>query len=72
MNPAGQPDAHVYNNVFIMKENVPFIRPGMGGGPMIVPESLLLTCSRQIVFCHVLKPLLLSAHFPDLRTSDLL
>ena len=41
MNPAGQPDAHVYNNVFIMKENVPFIRPGMGGGPMIVENNII-------------------------------
>lgn len=41
MNPAGQPDAHVYNNTFYVKEGIDFIRTNMGGGPMVVENNII-------------------------------
>lgn len=41
LNPAGAPDAHVYNNTFIMKEGVDFIRSGMGGGGMLLENNII-------------------------------
>ena len=41
INPAGNPDAHVYNNVFYVKEGVPFIRSGMSGGNMTVENNII-------------------------------
>ena len=41
INPAGQPDAHVYNNTFYVKEGIDFIRTNMGGGPMVVENNII-------------------------------
>ena len=41
INPAGQPDAHVYNNTFFVKEGIDFIRTNMGGGPMVVENNII-------------------------------
>lgn len=41
MNPAGNPDAHVYNNTFIIKEGVDFIRTNMAGGGMVVENNII-------------------------------
>ena len=41
MNPAGNPDAHVYNNVFYMPEGVDFIRSNMSGGYMVLENNII-------------------------------
>lgn len=41
INPAGQPDAHIYNNTFYVKEGIDFIRTNMGGGPMVVENNII-------------------------------
>ncbi|WP_103981231.1 right-handed parallel beta-helix repeat-containing protein [Helcococcus massiliensis] len=41
INPAGNPDAHVYNNTFYVKEGVDFIRTNMGGGRMVVENNII-------------------------------
>lgn len=41
INAPSQPDAHIYNNVFYVKEGVPFIRPGMTGGVMNVENNII-------------------------------
>ena len=41
MNPAGNPDAHVYNNTFYVKEGVDFIRTNMGSGKMVVENNII-------------------------------
>ncbi len=41
LNPAGNPDAHVYNNVFYMPEGVDFIRSGMSGGYMTLENNII-------------------------------
>ena len=41
INNAGNPDAHIYNNVFYIKEGVPFTRKGMSGGGMVVENNII-------------------------------
>lgn len=41
INPTGNPNAHIYNNVFYIKENIDFIRSGMSGGAMTVENNIL-------------------------------
>lgn len=41
LNPAGNVDAHVYNNVFYMGEGVEFIRTGMSGGSMTLENNII-------------------------------
>lgn len=41
MDIAGNPDAHVYNNVFYMKEGVPFVRQRNNGGNMVVENNII-------------------------------
>ncbi len=41
MDIAGNPDAHVYNNVFYMKEDVPFVRQRTNGGNMVVENNII-------------------------------
>lgn len=41
INPAGNPDAHVYNNTFYIKEGVDFIRTNMAGGKMVVENNII-------------------------------
>lgn len=41
LNPAGAPDAHVYNNTFIIKEGVDFLRTGMTGGGMVLENNII-------------------------------
>ena len=41
LNIPGNPDADIYNNVFYMKEGVPFIRPGMAGGTAVVRNNII-------------------------------
>ena len=38
---AGNPDAHIYNNVFYMKENTPFIRQRTNGGNMVAENNII-------------------------------
>ena len=41
LNIPGNPDSEIYNNVFYMKEGVPFIRPGMTGGVADVKNNII-------------------------------
>lgn len=41
MDIAGNPDAHVYNNVFYMKEGVPFVRQRTNGGNMVAENNII-------------------------------
>ena len=41
INPVQNPNAHIYNNVFYVKEGVPFIRSGMSGGNMTVENNII-------------------------------
>ena len=41
INPAGNPDAHVYNNTFYVKKGIDFIRTNMGGGKMVVENNII-------------------------------
>ena len=41
LNPSFNVDAHVYNNVFYMKENVDFIRTGQTGGNMVLENNII-------------------------------
>lgn len=41
MNPAGNPDAHVYNNIFYMPEGVDYIRTNMSGGYMKLENNII-------------------------------
>ncbi len=41
MDIAGNPDAHVYNNTFYMKEGVPFIRQRNNGGYMVAENNII-------------------------------
>lgn len=41
INPCGNPDAHIYNNVFYVKEGIPFIRNNMSGGAMKVENNII-------------------------------
>ena len=41
MNNAGNPDAHVYNNTFYIKEGVDFIRDNMNGGGMVLENNII-------------------------------
>lgn len=41
MDIAGNPDAHVYNNTFYMKEGVPFIRQRTNGGNMVAENNII-------------------------------
>ncbi len=47
INPTNNPDAHIYNNVFYVKEGVPFIRPGMSGGNMVVENNIIYNSGEQ-------------------------
>lgn len=47
INAPSQPDAHIYNNVFYIKEGVPFIRPGMTGGVMNVENNIIYYTGEQ-------------------------
>lgn len=47
MNVPSNPDAHVYNNVFYIKEGVPFIRPSMTGGAMTVENNIIYYCAEE-------------------------
>ena len=41
LNIPGNPNAEVYNNVFYIKEGVPFIRPNMAGGVATVKNNII-------------------------------
>lgn len=41
MDIAGNPDAHVYNNVFYMKEGVPFVRTRNNGGNLTAENNII-------------------------------
>ena len=41
LNLPGHPKAHIYNNVFYIKEGVPFIRDGMTGGVAVVENNII-------------------------------
>lgn len=47
INAPSQPDAHIYNNVFYVKDGVPFIRPGMTGGVMSVENNIIYYAGDQ-------------------------
>lgn len=47
INAPAQPDSHIYNNVFYVKEGVPFIRPGMTGGVMNVENNIIYYAGDQ-------------------------
>ncbi len=47
LNIPGNPDAEFYNNVFYMKEGVPFIRPGMAGGTAIVRNNIIYNAGTE-------------------------
>lgn len=42
ITPVRNVDAHIYNNTFYIPEGVPFIRPGMSGGGMLVENNLII------------------------------
>lgn len=46
MNPAKNPDAHVYGNIFVMAEGVPFIRHNMSGGHMLVENNVIINTGK--------------------------
>lgn len=41
INPAENPDAHIYGNIFIVDKGVPFIRDNMSGGHLLVEKNLI-------------------------------
>lgn len=47
INAPSQPDAHIYNNVFYVKEGIPFIRPGMTGGVMNLENNIIYYAGDQ-------------------------
>lgn len=47
INAPSQPDAHIYNNVFYVKDGVPFIRPGMTGGVMNLENNIIYYAGDQ-------------------------
>ncbi|WP_394912250.1 fibronectin type III domain-containing protein [uncultured Robinsoniella sp.] len=47
INAPSQPDAHIYNNVFYVKDGVPFIRPGMTGGVMNLENNIIYYAGEQ-------------------------
>lgn len=49
INPTKNPDAHIYGNIFIVAEGVPFIRDNMSGGHMLVEENLIYYTGEQPV-----------------------
>lgn len=49
INPAGNPDAHIYNNVFYMKKGVSFIRQGMSGGFMTIENNIIYNSDENTV-----------------------
>lgn len=42
-------DAHIYNNVFYIKEGVPFIRDGMAGGSMVVENNIIYNSGKKAI-----------------------
>ena len=46
MNPAKNPDAHVYGNIFVMAEGIPFIRHNMSGGYMLVENNVIINTGK--------------------------
>lgn len=50
INPVNNPDAHIYGNVFIVAENVPFIRDNMSGGHMLVENNVICYTGEQPVY----------------------
>lgn len=40
------PDAHVYGNIFVMAEGVPFIRHNMSGGYMLVENNVIINTGK--------------------------
>ena len=49
INPAHNPDAHLYGNIFILAEGVPFIRDNMSGGGMLVEGNLIYNSGQKPV-----------------------
>ena len=47
LNIPGNPNAVFYNNVFYMKEGVPFIRPGMTGGTAVVENNIIYNAGAE-------------------------
>ena len=47
LNIPGNPDSEFYNNVFYMKEGVPFIRPGMAGGTAVVRNNIIYNAGTE-------------------------
>ena len=49
MNPAENPDAHIYGNTFILAPGVPFIRNNMSGGCMLVENNIIMNTAEEPV-----------------------
>ena len=49
INPAKNPDAHIYNNTFIFDDTVPFIRHNMSGGHLLVENNIIYNCGAKAV-----------------------
>ncbi len=49
INPAHNPDAHIYNNTFIMAQGVPFIRDNMSGGHLLVENNIIYNAGEEAV-----------------------
>ena len=47
LNLPGHPKAEIYNNVFYIKEGVPFIRPGMTGGVAVVRNNIIYNAGTE-------------------------
>ena len=47
LNIPGNPVAHIYNNVFYMKEGVPFIRDSMTGGTAVVENNIIYNAGSE-------------------------
>lgn len=47
ITPVRNQDAHIHNNIFIIQEDVPFIRTGMSEGGMLVEDNLIINESAQ-------------------------
>lgn len=47
INPAKNPDAHIYHNTFILAPGVPFIRDNMSGGHMLVEKNIIYNSAEE-------------------------
>ncbi|MBS6735366.1 MAG: polyhydroxyalkanoate depolymerase [Clostridiales bacterium] len=47
ITPVRNVDAHIYNNTFYIPEGVPFIRPGMSEGGILVENNIFLYAGRE-------------------------